>query len=228
MSHDVPAQPEVAALPPEITVLIPAFNEEPRLGATLDAVLSHPALAGAQLVVIDDGSTDRTVELALGALRNRPNAHILMSPSNKGKGAAVRKGVVVARGRKVLVLDAGRPGALSAAEAMLARLDDADVVVGAPPVGASLVSTRWRSGLRGFRAEVSRELFKRSLFDGLAVDAEILLIAQKLELRIAELPLELTPAPATKARPLRDAAELARMRLRHRGTHALPSELRAA
>ncbi len=131
MLHAASASDQSAggAFPPEDTLLIPAFDEETRLGRTLDRVLGCARLAGAQLVVIDDGSTDGTVGVALERLRDRPGAHILMSPSNKGKGAAIRKGMVVAQGRKVLVMGAGAPEHLDALDDMLGRLDAADVVI---------------------------------------------------------------------------------------------------
>jgi glycosyltransferase involved in cell wall biosynthesis len=247
MPHDAPARPLVDAPSPDVTVLIPAYNEEARLGATLDGVLAHPTLAKAQLVVIDDGSTDRTVEVALRRLRDRPQAHILMSPSNKGKGAAIRKGVVVARGRKVLFMDADLATSLEAVDPMLERLDHADVVVGSRRVPGAVVTGRSRSrtmmhhafsgparqfaglhvtdpqcGFKGFRAAVSKDLFRRSLFDGFSIDVEILLIAEKLGLRVEEIPINWRAVEGSKVRPLRDplhmAADLARVRYRHRGT----------
>ncbi len=170
-----------------------------------------------------------------------------MSPSNKGKGAAIRKGVVVARGRKVLFMDADLATSLDAVAPMLDRLDHADVVVGSRRVPGAVVHGRSRSrtvmshafsgparqlagigvtdpqcGFKGFRAEVSKELFRRSMFDGFSIDVEILLIAQKLGLRIEELPINWRAVEGSKVRPLRDplhmAADLALVRYRHRGT----------
>jgi dolichyl-phosphate beta-glucosyltransferase len=251
MSHDAPApttaHADGAALPPEVTILIPAFNEEARLGTTLDRVLAHPTLTDAQIVVIDDGSTDGTIHVALDRLRHRVGAHILASPSNKGKGSAIRKGVVVAQGRKVIVLDADFATGLDAIDSMLARLDDTDVVVGARRRSLGDASTEARPratlpqafsgsarqlaglpvsdpqcGFKGFRAEVSQDLFRRSMFDGYSVDVEILLIAEKLGLRIAEIPVLWQADAGSKVRPVRAplamAMDLARVRYRHRAT----------
>lgn len=251
MSNEASARTEAnatdGALPPEVTILIPAYNEEARLGPTLDGVLTHPSLAGAQIVVVDDGSTDATVAVALDRLRDRPGAHILASPSNKGKGSAIRKGVVVSRGRKVIFMDADLATSLDAIDPMLARLDHADVVVGSRRAPGAVVHGRSRSrsvmshafsgparqfaglsvsdpqcGFKGFRAEVGQDLFRRSLLNGFSIDVEILLIAEKLGLRVEEIPIEWRAVEGSKVRPLRDpiamAADVARVRYRHRGT----------
>lgn len=261
MSHDAPAQSTAtadgSALPPEVTILIPAFNEEARLGRTLDGVLGHPSLADAQIVVVDDGSTDGTIHVALDRLRDRPGAHILASPSNKGKGSAIRKGVVVARGRKVIFMDADLATSLDAVDPMIERLDHADVVIGSRRVAGSVVTGRSRSrtvmhhawggparqlaglsvsdpqcGFKGFRAEVGQDLFRRSMFDGFSIDIEILLIAEKLGLRIEEIPIAWHAVDGSKVRSLRDplamAADLARVRYRHRATRPTRAALRAA
>jgi dolichyl-phosphate beta-glucosyltransferase len=79
-------------------------------------------------------------------------------------------------------------------------------------------------GFKGFRSEVSQDLFRRSMFDGFSIDVEILLIAQKLGLRIEEVPVQWHAVEGSKIRPLRDpiamAADLARLRYRHRGMTA--------
>lgn len=232
-------------MPPQVTVIIPAYNEEARLGATLDRVVSHPRLHGAQVVVVDDGSTDATVEVSESRLRDIPHAHTLRSPSNKGKGAAIRKGMVVAGGDKVIFMDADLATNLDAAAPMLDRLDEADVVVGSRNLSGSIVTGRSRSravmhrafsgparqiaglgvsdpqcGFKGFRREIIGPLFRYSAFDGFSIDVEILLIARKMGLRIDEIPVTWHAVAGSKVRPLRDpihmAADLARVRYRHR------------
>ncbi|MDQ8047116.1 MAG: dolichyl-phosphate beta-glucosyltransferase [Solirubrobacteraceae bacterium] len=232
-------------MPPQVTVIIPAFNEEARLGATLDRVVQHPRLDGAQIVVVDDGSTDATVAISEDRLRDIPFAHTLRSPSNKGKGAAIRKGMVVAGGDKVLFMDADLATSLDAIDPMLDRLDEADVVVGSRNLNGSVVTGRSRGravmhrafsgparqiaglgvsdpqcGFKGFRREIVGPLFRYSLFDGFSIDVEILLIAQKMGLRIEEIPVVWHAVQGSKVRVLRDplhmAADLARVRYRHR------------
>ncbi len=130
-----------------------------------------------------------------------PGAHILASPSNKGKGSAIRKGVVVSRGPQG-DLHGRRPGdSLEAIDPMIERLDHADVVVGSRRAPGAVVTGRSRSrtvmhhafsapraarqiaglhvsdpqcGFKGFRAEVGQDLFRRSMFDGFSIDVEIL------------------------------------------------------
>jgi glycosyltransferase involved in cell wall biosynthesis len=241
---------------PQVTVVIPAYNEEDRLGTTLDQVLAHPRLQGAQLVVVDDGSTDGTIGVSLDRLRDRPDAHTLASPSNKGKGAAIRKGVAVARGHKILFMDADLATSLDAVEPLLDRLDAADVVIGSRRMVGSTVTGRSRHrevmhrafsgparqmtgvgvsdpqcGFKGFRAEIAPELFRASRLDGFSFDVELLLIARRLGLRVEEIPVRWTAVEGSKVRLLRDplamAADVARLRLRHRRGFGAPEQVGA-
>jgi glycosyltransferase involved in cell wall biosynthesis len=238
---------------PQVTVIIPAFNEEARLGATLDRVIEHPRLVGAQIVVVDDGSTDDTVAISESRLVDIPNAHTLRTPSNKGKGSAIRKGMVVAGGAKVVFMDADLATSLDAVGPMLDALDGADVVVGSRSMTGSIVTGRSRGralmhsafsgparqiaglgvsdpqcGFKGFRAEIIQPLFRHAMFDGFSIDVEILLIAQKMGLKIEEIPVRWHAMGGSKVRPLRDslnmAGDLARVRYRHRD---IPEHVRA-
>ena len=92
---------------PELSLVIPAYNEEARLGATLQRVrgwLQARSLS-AEILVVDDGSADRTVAIARGALEGTRGA-VLTGEPNRGKGYAVRRGVLAAAGRTVLITDA--------------------------------------------------------------------------------------------------------------------------
>ncbi|WP_405822013.1 glycosyltransferase family 2 protein [Streptomyces sp. NBC_00838] len=95
----------------ELTVVVPAYNEERRLRPTLDAICAHlradPERWGDwELIVVDDGSTDGTAAIAARAAADEPRIHVLTSDENRGKGYALRQGVLASYGRRVLVTDA--------------------------------------------------------------------------------------------------------------------------
>ncbi|MFD3917724.1 glycosyltransferase [Streptomyces sp. NPDC058595] len=95
----------------KLTVVVPAYNEERRLRPTLDAICAHlradPERWGEwELIVVDDGSTDGTAAIAARAASDEPRIHVLTSDENRGKGYALRQGVLASYGRRVLVTDA--------------------------------------------------------------------------------------------------------------------------
>jgi glycosyltransferase involved in cell wall biosynthesis len=109
---------------PDLSVVVPAYNEERRLGPTLDALTRQLAAAGDrwgswEIVVADDGSTDATREIV--TLRRDPRLRLITSPRNRGKGHALRLGVGASRGRRVLITDAD----LAVPVSELERLDAA-------------------------------------------------------------------------------------------------------
>lgn len=94
----------------DLSVVIPAYNEEKRLGPTLDAITSHLREAGGgttwEVIVVDDGSTDGTRDVVAAATEAEPRVQLVTSPANRGKGNALRLGVCASYGRRVLVTDA--------------------------------------------------------------------------------------------------------------------------
>ncbi|WP_405614438.1 dolichyl-phosphate beta-glucosyltransferase [Streptomyces sp. NBC_01508] len=106
-----PAIPRGAGAAADLTVVVPAYNEEHRLRPTLEAIRAHlradPERWGDwELIVVDDGSTDGTAAVAAEAAAAEPRIHILTSAGNRGKGHALRLGVLASYGRRVLVTDA--------------------------------------------------------------------------------------------------------------------------
>ena len=132
---------------PFLSIVIPAYNEEDRLGASLsliDAYLRGREL-DAEILVVDDGSTDRTASMARAFLSDK-QGRVLSQPENLGKGAAVRRGVLQAAGRWVLITDAdlSTPIEEHAKLARLARDEDLDVVFGSRALPDSQVEIRQR------------------------------------------------------------------------------------
>jgi dolichyl-phosphate beta-glucosyltransferase len=201
---------------PELTVVIPAHNDAVRLPATLDAVGQFLDDWGLdyKVLVVDDGSRDATARLTAG---RGPRFSTYSLPRNRGKGAAVRSGMLQAHSRLVAFMDADLPYALDCLrqgyEAMQAG--GPDVVLGARniPGAENRVRRRWlrkaasvvfrgithclisnqvsdsQAGFKMFRQSASQQIFSCTTVDGFAFDVEVVLLMQRLRLPFAEVPL---------------------------------------
>lgn len=123
------------ALPAETTVIVPAFNEAPAIGAFLTALAQQGPWY--EVLVVDDGSTDGTAEEA-----ERAGARVLRHPYNKGNGAAVKTGIRHAQGEYVLIIDGDGQHAPADAPRLTARLGEYDLVVGARSSSTQASGTR--------------------------------------------------------------------------------------
>ena len=217
-----------------LSVVIPAWNEEARIGSTLEAIAGYlDALReDYEVLVVDDGSSDGTgrVVEAAGGRRVR----LLRLPENRGKGAAVRAGVLASRGDEILFSDADLAtpiGELPKLRAALAR--GCDIAIGSRALAGSEVQVRQhplrqemgrtfnrlvrvlvlegfrdtQCGFKLFRGEVGRELFARATLDGFAFDVEILLLARS-RYKVAEVPVVWRHVEQSKVSPGRDAARM--------------------
>jgi glycosyltransferase involved in cell wall biosynthesis len=203
---------------PFLSIVIPAYNEEDRLGVSLpliEAYLREREL-DAEILVIDDGSTDRTASMARSFLSDR-RGRVLSQPENLGKGAAVRRGVLQAAGRWVLITDAdlSTPIEEHAKLARLARDEDLDVAFGSRALPDSQVEIRQNklrelmgktfnlvlrsiTGLKhrdtqcGFKlldGKRTRPLFERMVVDHFAFDVELLFLCDRFGLKVKEVPV---------------------------------------
>jgi dolichyl-phosphate beta-glucosyltransferase len=224
---------------PYLSLVIPALNEQDRLGPTLAAWNSFLAAQPyvSELVVVDDGSTDGTVEVARAA-----GVRVLQLPENQGKGAAVRAGMLEASGRWLGYVDADLNIAPSHVPLALQQLEaGADVVAGqrdlaeyasaeAPSrlAAGGLVQVTRRAlvlptirdtqcGFKFFRRELARAVFARASIRSFAFDIEVLFLARKLGAHIVELPVrtEYRPGSSVDLRPHlgRFVADIVRIRL---------------
>lgn len=218
----------------DLSVIIPAYNEERRLNPTLDETLAFLAARGLshEVLVVDDGSTDGTIELVRRHPAYGDVLHLIPLPANRGKGAAVRSGVLASRGERVLFTDAD----LSTPLAELSKLEAA-LSAGAEIAIASrakrgarlekrqpfyrvfmgktfnkmvqLVATPGivdtQCGFKLFRGDLARRLFTIARIDGFGFDVEILFLARRLGRRIDEIPVVWINHPYTTVHPVRDS-----------------------
>ncbi len=203
---------------PLLSIVVPAYNEERRIGASLEKILAYLARKpfAAEVVVVDDGSSDRTTGVAREALEGRLPFRLVRFDENRGKGAAVKAGVLASAGQAVLFTDADLSAPIEELDTFLLELDKGfDVVIGSraiPGCDIRVPQARHRQalgrffnrlvrlfvmkgcrdtqcGFKLFRREAALDLFTRLRTAGFAFDVEILLLARKLGYRIAEVPV---------------------------------------
>ncbi len=200
-----------------LSVVVPAFREEDRIGSTVLAIRSALAPAdvdgGIEIVVVDDGSGDATADRALEAGADQ----VIVLPRNTGKGGAVRAGMLATRGRTVAFTDADLAYAPDHLLTVLGTIEDGwDVVIGnrRHPESTVQASSGLRAlgsrvvnhlasvallaapldtqcGLKGFRGDVARRLFAETRIDGFAFDIEVLHLVERGEWSLAEIPVHL-------------------------------------
>ncbi len=212
-----------------LSIVVPAYNEGRRLPATLEtlcAFLHSSAMREQEIVVVDDGSTDETAEIARQWGRREPLVRVVGNPGNCGKGYAVRAGFGEARGEWVLFTDADLSTPiedLARLEAAIAR-SGADGAIGSRALNRKLVGKRQspareisgrvfnlfvrlvtglpygdtQCGFKLFRRDVARALAARQKLDGFGFDVEILYIARRLGYRIEEVAVRWYNAEGTK------------------------------
>jgi len=202
----------------ELTLIIPGYNEEKRLPRTLSQVQDYLDRWGVdyRVIVVDDGSRDGTAAAAEGF---GPHFRVISLPTNRGKGAAVRSGVLSATGRVIAFTDADLPYSLDSLRAGydLIRAGQCEVAFGARDFEGSrqlvrrrtlrraasvvfsqivrfLVSrdvTDTQAGLKLFSAHAGQAIFSRTVIDGFAFDAEVVFLTHHLGLTYRRIPVDL-------------------------------------
>lgn len=239
---------------PALSVVIPAFNEEQRLGPFLADVREYLSAAhpnAHEVIVVDDGSRDGTAQLVEEAADPWPGLRLVRHPVNRGKGAAVRTGVLATSGRRVLFADADGATPIQEEWKLQAALDrGAAVAAGSRYLpGPGVTRERhWRRAVMGglfartARAAVgttvadtqcgfkmlegiaARELFAAGRETGYLFDVELLALAARSGYPVAEVAVNWTEQPGSKVRMVRDSAKMLRDLWRLRGRlKALPA-----
>ncbi len=218
------------AAAPDLSVVIPAYNEEGRLPATLDRVREFlgSGTRSYELVLVDDGSADGTLAVMNAAAERQPNVHVVALPENRGKGRAVAAGVAESSGGLVLFSDADLSTPIEELGKLESALESgADVAIASRALarseiltpqpgtrvlmgkvfnllvqGSLLVPGIWdtQCGFKLFRGATARELFRALETDGFAFDVEVLFRARRRGLRIAEVPVRWSHSAPTKVR----------------------------
>lgn len=219
---------------PEVSVVVPAWNEELRLPATLDAITRAVDPDDTEVIVVDDGSRDATANVASVLLTPLPHAMVVRLPANRGKGAAVRAGVARARGKRIVFMDADLSTDLRDLPALVAALDSAHLAIGSRAAPGSDVADAsvarvgmgrafnamvravtplsmldTQCGFKAFRAPTAKLLFDLGRLDGWAFDVELLTLAHRIGYPIAEVPVRWTAMDGSHVRPMSDSLTMA-------------------
>jgi glycosyltransferase involved in cell wall biosynthesis len=219
------------------SIVIPAYNEGERIGATLDKVLAHLEQQKweAEVLVVDDGSTDSTADLVRRYAAQHPQLRLLQNPGNRGKGYSVRHGMLEATGDRLLFTDADLSAPISEAPKLFARLEaGADLAIGSRWLDPALQTERQplyrqlfgrifnlllrlilglrfrdtQCGFKAFTRRAAQLIFSRQRIERWGFDPELLFLAARLGLKVEEVPVEWANDPRTKIRPLRDGARI--------------------
>jgi dolichyl-phosphate beta-glucosyltransferase len=223
---------------PTATLVLPAYDEANRVEACLTETArwarGRPGGWDWDVILVDDGSRDGTPQRATAAAaREGLPITLLAHPANRGKGAALRTGVLASRGDMVLISDVDLSTPLSELPKLAAHLPEAPVVIGSRAIDEALVRRRqpWyrvllgragnrvirlfavpgirdtQCGFKLFAGDVARALFADARIDRFAYDVEILHLARRRGLAIAEVPVLWFNSPESKVRVLRDAVQ---------------------
>ena len=217
----------------DLSIIVPAYNEEQRITPTLDSLATFLSGTGAryEIVVVDDGSKDGTVALCQKLAERIPGLRVIANSPNRGKGHAVRTGMLAATGAVRVMCDAD--GSMPATELpkLLAPIvsSRAAVAIGSRYVEGAAQHTQpmWRRawsrlcnkviqaalvpgvrdtqcGFKAFSAAAAEELFSRATINGWAFDLEVLAIAKRMGLEVAEVGVQWQDDARSKVNPLKD------------------------
>jgi len=231
------AASQAAEPPVGLSVIIPTYNEEPNIRRSAEGVVSYlrNGHRSWELLVVDDGSLDGTVAIAQELAAAHPQVRVLAHSPNRGKGYAVRQGMLAARGAVRLFLDADYSTPIEECEKLIPPLEgDCHVAIGIrrgpgahiatkPPIhrylmgeayiqlAAWLLGSRvadFNCGFKAFRADAAEQLFRLQHRDDWSFDAEVLALAERLGYRIHQVPVQWAHVQATsKVHPVRDAVK---------------------
>ncbi|MFH1321453.1 MAG: dolichyl-phosphate beta-glucosyltransferase [Bacteroidota bacterium] len=198
------------------SIIVPIYNEEKRMGMFLKELIqfSKKSLKNYEILFVDDGSTDNTLELLKNIKKNNDEVKIISYKINKGKGHAVKTGVLSARGDKVLFIDADGSIAPNEIPPMLDRLEKYDIVVGTryskrakvkQPTLRHITGTLFNlyvnllfhiniydnlCGFKGFRKRVVNTLFQNLISKRWIFDVELFYKIRKNKYSLYEMPIK--------------------------------------
>jgi glycosyltransferase involved in cell wall biosynthesis len=218
----------------DLSIVVPAFNEEHRLPPTLARLAAYLQTQPLrwEILVVDDGSRDKTCAVVESAMTTIPNLRLVRQTPNRGKGAAVRLGMLEARGQIRVMSDADGSMSPDQLPRLLAPLIacTAEIAIGSryaegarTDVKQPLYRVLWsrlanrmiqrslvpgvrdtQCGFKAFTAEAARALFELGRIDGWAFDLEILALARRAGFAIAEVGVEWTDDKRSRVNPLKD------------------------
>ena len=222
---------------PTYTIVIPAYNEEARVGATLERVLAYLREQNwdAEVIVVNDGSRDRTVEVVRTYAEKNPGLRLLENPGNRGKGYSVRNGMLEARGEVLLFSDADLSSPIEEAPKLLRAIrGGADVAIGSRWLNSELQTERqpWyrqlfgrlfnlalrivlglkfsdtQCGFKAFTRAAAAQIFSQQKIERWGFDPELLFLAKKSGFKVVEIPVAWAHSEGSRISYFRDGVQM--------------------
>jgi glycosyltransferase involved in cell wall biosynthesis len=218
---------------PHYSIVIPAYNESARIQATLESVVACIRERGwqAEVIVVNDGSSDTTAEMVRAFARNAPEVRLMENPGNRGKGYSVRSGILQALGEVVMFTDSDLSAPIEEAERLFAAIaEGADIAIGSrwlesgrqthrqplyrqffgrcfnavtrAVMGLPFADTQ--CGIKAFTRAAAQAVFQLQTIERWGFDPEILFIALKRGLRVVEVPVSWAHDERTRMSYLKD------------------------
>jgi dolichyl-phosphate beta-glucosyltransferase len=224
-------------LDPAYSIVVPAYNESARLGASLEKILGYIAEQkwSAEVLVVNDGSSDDTAEIVRRLALKNPAFRLVENPGNRGKGYSVRNGMLQARGRVLVFSDADLSSPIEELPKLLKVLDDgADIAIGSRWLQAELQTQRQplhrqlfgrvfnlllritlglrfkdtQCGFKAFRQGAAQKIFPLQRIERWGFDPEILFLARKFGFSVQEVPVAWAHSGGTRIHPLTDGSRM--------------------
>jgi dolichyl-phosphate beta-glucosyltransferase len=222
---------------PKYSIVIPAFNESGRIPATLESVIAcvRSHAWDAEVIVVNDGSTDMTAQVVHEIARNAPELRLIENPGNRGKGYSVRNGILQALGDVVMFTDADLSAPIEEAERLFAAIGNgADIAIGSRWLESGRQTHRQplyrqvfgrcfngvcrmvmrlpfadtQCGFKAFTRAAAQTVFQLQTIERWGFDPEILFIALKRSLRVVEVPVSWAHDERTRMSYLKDGLQM--------------------
>lgn len=228
---ELPAQPLGETAAPHLSLVIPAYNESRRIGFTLEQTQSYLNTQSYswEILVVDDGSTDDTVEVVENTAQNAETIQIIRVSPNRGKGHALKVGMLKSTGQYVGFMDADYKTDITCIEEALERLEAGkDIVIGSRKISGAEIDVKPRAyrrmgsllfnkyihlllpilshykdtqcGFKFYTQRAAHEIFSRSVIERFMFDAEALYLAHKLKFTVEEMPVRWSSDHDTRTR----------------------------
>ncbi|HWZ96194.1 MAG TPA: dolichyl-phosphate beta-glucosyltransferase [Candidatus Dormibacteraeota bacterium] len=221
---------------PALSIIVPSYNEELRLPPSLGLIADYIRKSGRQteVLVVDDGSTDRTAAVAETFRARIPLLRVVPNGENRGKGYSVRHGMQEACADIVLFTDADLSAPIEEADKLIDALNEYDVAIGSRALDRNLIAVHesgfrefagiifnkivrtvlWlpfvdtQCGFKAFRRERCKIIFEQQRIERFGFDPELLYLARHHGLKAVEIPVRWAHSPATKVNMMRDSLQM--------------------
>lgn len=226
----------MSSIHPDLSIIIPSYNEESRLPATLERIAAYIQTCAreTEVLVVDDGSRDRTAAVTETFRGKIPTLRVVSNGVNRGKGYSVRHGIQEARGRIALFTDADLSAPIEEAGKLIDALETNDLAIGSRALDRSLISVHespfrefagivfnmivrlilWlpfvdtQCGFKAFRRDRCGILFEQQTIERFGFDPELLYLARHHGLRTVEIPVRWGHSQSTKVNMMRDSIQM--------------------